>query len=529
MSTTNTPNSISSSNSIKPGILANLKYDIPSGLVVFLVALPLCLGIALASGAPLFSGIISGIVGGVVIGYFSGSQVSVSGPAAGLTVIVLDAIISLGDFQIFLMAVVLSGVIQFIFGVLKGGIVGDYVPTSVIKGMLAAIGIVIFLKQIPHALGWDKDYEGDMSFFTATEGGNTFSDILVAIHSFSPGAVTISVLSLIILILWEQPFIKSKSFSRLISGPLVVVVLGISLNSMFGLINPGWQLLSEDGHLVSLPVASSLGEFLQQFTIPNFASIVEGRVWAVAITIAIIGSIETLLSIEASDKLDPFKRISDSSKELRAQGIGNFISGLIGGLPATSVIVRSSANVYSGSRTKVSAIFHGLLLLFSVLLIPSLLNLIPLATLSAILLVIGYKLAKISLFKQMYEYGTDTFIPFLVTVLAIVFTDLLIGIGIGLLVGIFFVIKSNHHRAISSADMDGMHLISFNKDMTFVNKNELKHVLRDLPSDISLIIDGTKAKYIDHDIQDILNDFIESSAYKNISISLKNISNKHNK
>jgi MFS superfamily sulfate permease-like transporter len=495
------------------------KHDGPAGTVVFLVALPLCLGIALASGAPLFAGVIAGFIGGIVVSVLSGSQVSVSGPAAGLAVIVATAIQTLGSYQAFLVAVVLAGAIQFLLGMIRAGVIADYVPNSVIKGMLAAIGVVIILKQIPHALGRDKNFEGDETFL-ARAGDNSLTDIAHSVMSASPGAICIALVSLLVLIYWDQFAAKIGKVVQLIPGPLVVVLLGIGLNLAFGYIAPEWKLTSPE-HLVSLPVADSISTFFGQFMLPDFTVLGNRQVWTVAVTIAIVGSLETLLSLEAADRLDPYHRISPPNRELRAQGVGNLISGLIGGLPITSVVVRTSANVYAGARTWTSAFIHGLLLLGSTLLIPNLLNLTPLACLASILIVVGYKLTKPALYKQMRSLGLGQFLPFLVTVVAIVFTDLLIGVLVGMTVGLFFVIRANHHESITVVTQDNYYLMRFNKDASFVNKNEFRTKLRAIPDNSHVILDGTKALYIDRDIFEAAEDFQKLAPYKNITIEFK--------
>ena len=511
----------------QPGIRNNLKYDLPAGLVVFLVALPLCLGIALASGAPLFAGLIAGLIGGIVVGLLSGSEISVSGPAAGLAVIVATAIQNLGSFRVFLLAVAISGLIQIIIGFLRAGVFGNYVPNSVIKGMLAAIGVVIILKQIPHALGRDADYEGDFDFFTTMAGtSNTLLDIVKALYSASPTAVLITGVSLFILLAWERPFLQKFRFFKLAPAPLFVVIVGVVINELCRILWAGSDLTAADGHLVTMPVAASLTEFFSQFTLPDWTAWNNRQVYITAGTLAVVGSIESLLSIEASDKLDPLRRISDTNRELKAQGVGNLISGLIGGLPITSVIVRSSANAYAGARTRMSAIVHGVLLLVCVMLIPALLNKIPLACLAAILLVIGYKLTTIGLYQKMYQAGLDQFLPFIITVIAIVFTDLLTGITIGLVVGFFFVIRTNHHSSITVVSQDNYHLVRFNKDLSFINKNELKEKLMTIPSDSIVIIDGTRATYIDTDIYDVIVDFEQNAQYRNIEVELKHFYSK---
>lgn len=496
------------------------RYDGPAGTVVFLVALPLCLGIALASGAPLFAGIIAGIVGGLVVSILSGSQVSVSGPAAGLTVIVAGAIQSLGSFQNFLATVVLAGGFQIVFSLLRAGAFGDYVPLSVIKGMLAAIGLVIILKQIPHALGRDADFEGDFAFLEKG-ASNTLTDILESVMSFSPGAVIITVVSLLILVFWERVASAGPKMLTFIPAPLLVVAGGIGLNQLFHAFFPFLEL-TDKAHLVSLPVASSLGDFARQFTFPNFSVLTTPLAVTTAATLAVVGSLESLLSLEAGDKLDPYKRISPPNRELFAQGVGNMVSGLIGGLPLTSVVVRTSANIYSGARTWISSFTHGALLLLSALLIPSLLNLTPLCALAAVLLAVGYKLTKIDLYKAQWAAGYSQFIPFMVTVLAIVFTDLLKGVVIGLIFGLFFVIHSNHHKAFIMVRQDNWYLLRFNKDTTFVNKAELKTMLRSVPEGAALQIDATRAIYIDRDIFEVVADFEKSAVYKNIDIEYRN-------
>lgn len=496
----------------------DIKYDLKASLVVFLVALPLCLGIAIASGAPPMAGLIAGMVGGIVIGALSGSHVSVSGPAAGLTVIVLDSIASLGSFELFLGAVVFAGIIQLGFGLLKAGVLGYYFPHAVIKGMLTAIGLILILKQIPHALGYDKDTMGDETFLQADQH-NTFSEIWYALQYFSPGAIPIVLVSLAILITFEKPAVKNHKIFGVVPGALWAVISGIVLNQAFGLWIPFWQLNNE--HLVNIPVLNNLGEIGSLVTFPDFGMIGESTFWVVAATIAIIGSIETLLSIDAADKMDPQKRLTPTSKELVAQGVGNTLSGLIGGLPVTAVIVRSSANITAGNRTKLSAIFHGFLLMILTLSIPGLLNMIPLSGLAAVLFLVGYKLAKPSIFIQSYEKGLDQFVPFIVTVLAILFTDLLIGIGIGMVFGLFFVMKTNYQRSIVVTELNGNYLVKLQKDVSFLNKAPLMKQLSEIPSGSQVIINAQRAQFIDHDIQEVLNDFIESSYDKKIDVTIE--------
>lgn len=494
----------------------DIKYDLKASLVVFLVALPLCLGIAIASGAPPMAGLIAGIVGGIVIGALSGSHVSVSGPAAGLTVIVLDSISSLGTFELFLGALVIAGLIQLGLGLLKAGVLGYYFPYAVIKGMLTAIGLILILKQIPHALGYDKDTMGDETFLQADQH-NTFSEIWYALQYFSPGAIPIVLVSLAILITFERTEVKNHKIFGVVPGALWAVLSGIVLNQAFGLWIPSWQLNNE--HLVNIPTLNSLGEIGSLLTFPDFGMIGERIFWVVAATIAIIGSIETLLSIDAADKMDPLKRLTPTSKELVAQGIGNTLSGLIGGLPITAVIVRSSANITAGNKTKLSAIFHGFLLMILTLSIPGLLNLIPLSGLAAVLFLVGYKLAKPSIFIQSYEKGLDQFIPFIVTVVAILFTDLLIGIGIGMVFGLFFVMKTNYQRSVVVTELNGNYLVKLQKDVSFLNKAPLMKQLAEIPMGSQVVINAQRAQFIDHDIREVLNDFIKSSRGKKIDVT----------
>jgi MFS superfamily sulfate permease-like transporter len=499
------------------GFFKNLKYDLPASLIVFLVAVPLCLGIALASGAPLFSGIIAGIVGGIIAGVLSGSQLGVSGPAAGLAVIVLTAIQDLGSFQIFLMAVVIGGVFQLLLGYMKAGIIGYYFPSSVIKGMLSGIGIIIFLKQIPHAVGYDKDYEGSLTF-SNPDGHNTFSELFYMFEAMSMGAIIISSVSILLLILWEQPFMKKIKVFQIVQGPLVVVGLGIILNLIFQNMNV-FTLNAEQ--VVSIPVADSIGDFINQFTFPDFSAISNSAVWVTGITIAVVASLETLLCLEATDKLDPFKRVTPANRELKAQGVANIVSGLIGGLPITQVIVRSSTNIQSGGRTKASAIFHGIILLGSAMAIPFLLNLIPLASLAAILFLVGYKLAKPALFKQMYSLGQTHFVPFIVTISGIVFTDLLIGMGLS--VAIFYVLFNNYKKPFLFEDKhlkDGVIRLALAEDVTFINKASIQRTLSQIPDRAKVVIDASKSINIDFDVIEIIDEFEVNAKHRNIDLTI---------
>ncbi|GAB4488057.1 MAG: SulP family inorganic anion transporter [Saprospiraceae bacterium] len=496
----------------------NLRYDAPAALVVFLVALPLCLGVALASGVPLFSGIIAGAVGGIVIGLISRSPLSVSGPAAGLTVIVLGAVQSLPSFEVFLLAVFLGGVFQIFLGVIKAGIIGDFIPSSVIKGMLAAIGLILILKQVPHAVGYDRDPEGDFSF-QQPDGENTFSALWSMLDRLTPGAVIIAVVSLVFLFWWDSSsFRKKRQWLQYLPGPLLVVVFGVAANAVFQIFFPALAISSE--HLVSIPVSSSFDEFLGQFRFPDFNYIFNKEVWVTAITLCMVASIETLLSIEAIDKLDPYKRITPTNRELIAQGIGNMTAGLVGGMPVTSVIVRSSANVSSGARTRMSTILHGTLLIVSVIVIPDLLNKIPLAALAAVLISVGYKLTKPQIFIDKYEKGWAHLAPFVVTIVAILLTDLLVGIGVGLFVAGGFIIYSNFHSAILHVQEGDKHLIRFKKDMSFIHKFELKRIFEKIPNGSEVVIDVSRTGFIDYDNAEIINEYIESAHYKDIKVSV---------
>lgn len=496
----------------------HLTQDLPAGLVVFLVALPLCLGIALASGAPLFSGIIAGIIGGIIVGFLSGSPLGVSGPAAGLIAIVLPAISDFG-FDQFLVAVVISGIIQVILGIVRAGIIGYYFPSAVIKGMLSAIGIIIVLKQIPHAVGYHAIHEGDLAFVQA-DGHTTFSGLYYMFDYISPAAMIITLISMGILIFWEQEFVRQKRIFQIIQGPLIVVLIGIILKFGFDAI-PG--LAFESDQLVALPVLASFSDLSQFYTFPDFEGIYKSELYFIGITMAVVASLETLLCVEATDRLDPYKRITPTNLELKAQGIGNILSGLVGGLPITQVIVRSSANIQSGGRTKLAAIFHGVLLLISALAIPNLLNQIPLASLASILFMVGYKLAKPGIFKEMYKYGSDQFVPFLVTIVAIIFTDLLIGIIIGLIVGTGYIIRRNYRSAFSIVKKDSETIIRFRKDVNFIHKSELVKALNDIPEGEKLIIDGTKTNYIDHDVYELIQGFRYTASERNIDLELIHI------
>jgi len=501
---------------MKRSAFANLKHDLPSSIVVFLVAVPLCLGIALASGAPFFSGLIAGIVGGIVIGVLSNSHLSVSGPAAGLTAIVLAAITKLGAFETFLVAVVLAGGLQLVLGFVKAGTIANYFPGSVIKGMLTAIGIIIILKQIPHAFGYDKDAEGDFAFWQA-DGNNTFSALLEPLSKIHIGVTIITLISLAILILWERPFMKKL---RTVPGALIAVAAAVAINAMYKAFFP--QLAVDGEHLVQVPVANNVDEFLGLFTFPDFSKITNPDVIIVAVTLAAVASIETLLCIEAVDKMDPQRRVTSSNRELKAQGVGNILSGLIGGLPITSVIVRSTANLNAGAKSKLSTILHGVLILVCALFIPGILNLIPLGALAAILLMTGYKLAKISVFKQMFSNGKYQWVPFMVTVIAIVRTDLLTGVGLGLVASVLAILYGNlknsyyfHKEKHHEGETIRIHL---SEEVSFLNKASIKLTLDHLPENATVVLDATQTQYIDFDVLELIKDFcLVKAPQKNIN------------
>lgn len=561
----------------KINLFANLKQDFASGLVVFLVALPLCLGIALASGAPLFSGIISGVIGGIVVGYFSQSHLSVSGPAAGLTSIVLTAITDLGAFNVFLLSVVLAGVIQLLLGFIKAGSISNYFPNNVIEGMLAGIGVIILLKQIPHAFGYDKDYEGDMNY-EQTDGQNTFTELLQLVDYVNFGAIIITIVSLLILIF--LPKIKLFQKIKIVPPALIAVVVSIIINELFIQSGSSLQILKEN--LVNLPIPQTIDDFKSVFVFPDVSQIINPKVWIVAVTIAVVASIETLLCIEASDRMDAQKRYTDTNVELKAQGIGNIVSGLLGGLPMTSVVVRTTANNAAGAKSKMSTIIHGFLLLISVITIPFLLNKIPLATLAAVLLMIGYKLAvpnikhfakympnainllilfvivllivfqnsnsialKILLTvavilqlviiyfksKKSREFAIKLsrnqylYFPFFATIIAVVFTDLLKGVALGMIISIFFVLKGNMQRAYlfkksEYTDGDIIH-IDLAEEVSFLNKAAIKHTLATIPKNSSVIINASKTVYIDFDVLTLIKEFKNAHAKtENISVKL---------
>jgi MFS superfamily sulfate permease-like transporter len=505
---------------IHPQYIKNLRNDIPAGLVVFLVAVPLCLGISLASGAPFSSGLLAGIIGGLVVSLISGSQLSVSGPAAGLTAVVLTGIETVGSFEAFLVTVVLAGIIQIALGMIRAGVIAYFFPSSVITGMLAAIGVILILKQFPHAVGYDIELMGQ-DRFEVNENENTLTLFIHALEHLEWAALIISLISLSIIVFWEKTPLRKLKW---MPSALVVVVIGTLINQFLVAFFPAYAL--EQSHLVTVPTLNGEDGLLGAISNPDFTVIDRlgfSKILVLSVTIALIASVETLLTIEAVDKLDPRKRKSPLNKELIAQGIGNTIGGLVGALPLTSVIVRSSANINSGGVTKMAAFFHGIFMLVSVLFLANFLNMIPFACLAAILIQVGYKLAKPSLFKAKFKAGYDQFIPFVVTIVAILLTDLLIGISIGIVIGLIFVVRTNLHTPVSIEKQGNFYVIRVHKDLSFLNKPLINKALESIPEQSNLMIDGTKADFIDNDIMEAFEDFQKEAKYKNISVVFKNV------
>lgn len=503
-----------------------LRADVLAGFVVFLVALPLCMGIALASGVPVVAGLISGVVAGVVVSWFSGSELSVSGPAAGLTVTVAAGIATMGSFEAFLAVTILSGVLQILFCVLRSGTLASFFPNSVIKGMLAAIGLTIIFKQIPHALGWDSDYEGDESFFQTFDHSNTFSAIAEALEHIAEGAVIISTLGFFINWLWGRDQIKNSKFLKFLPPSLMVVLVGILTNLALAEWLPQYALMTGSSHMVNVPNLRNVGELKSAMATPDFGAIRELKTWSLAFVVALIGSVETLLSIEAVDRMDPDRRTSDGNRELLAQGIGNVVSGFLGGLVMTSVIVRSSANIYAGAKSRLSSFFHGVFMLVFVLLFTSVLNQIPLSALAVVLITVGYKLISPRLIITVWKHGLEQFIPFAVTVVAVVLSDLLTGVGIGLVVGLAIVYRMNNFSVITVVNDGDQYLIRFRKDVAFTHKPRLKKILADLPNGCSVIIDGAGAQFIDFDILEQIKDFVDFADARDIKATWKNLRSK---
>lgn len=499
----------------------HLKSDISSGLVVFLIALPLCLGISLASGAPLITGIIAGIVGGIVVGFFSKSNINVSGPAASVALVIFTAISDLGSYEAVLLAVVLSGVIQIIWGFMGAGATAYFFPSSMIKGFLASIGLILILKQIPHAVGYNTTFQG-LTSFQESDGHNTFSQLYYMLGAIHWGVVLITLFSLAIILLWDNPKLKEKfNFFKFFPGALVAVIISVLINQVYANFFPNLYL--NPSHLVQLPIADSISSFFSFFKTPDFSYITNPLVYKVAISIAFIASLESLLSTEAGDRLDPYKRQTPTNHELKAQGIGNIVAGMIGAIPVTAVIVRTSANVASGGRTKVSTITHGFIMLICVMTIPKIINMIPLASLSAILFVVGYKLTSIALFKEMFKKGARQYIPFFSTIIAVIFTDLIFGILIGATASIIILLRDNYKTPFFKEidpNNSKKFLITLSEQVTFINKASIMKNLEGLDDEHDVTIDASKSVNIDVDILDFIHELKNSCKINGIKLTL---------
>lgn len=512
---------MNSSPKVNNSLLANLKYDLPAGIAVFLIAIPLSLGIALASGAPLFSGLIAGIISGIIVAPLSGSSLGISGATAGIAVIVWSAIDKLG-FNGFLLALAVAGVFQIIMGLSKAGVIAYYFPSSVINGMLSGMGFILFLKQIPHAMGYDRDYEGDTSFFQS-DSYSSFSELTHMLEFSSPTAVMIALISLAILVLWEQPFMKEYRFFQLFQGVLIAILAGTLINQ--GLQNFYPELALGGNHLVMIPVLKNTGDLLSQLHYPDFSLFNNPSVYLTALTLAVVASLKTLLSVEAVDKMDPYKRVTSTNRELIVQGVGNICSGLLGGLPLAQVIVRSSIGIQSGAKTKATGIICGLLLLFAVIFIPTLINKIPLASLASVLLVVGYKLIRPKSFADMYKAGLYHFIPFCVTILGMIFTDLLFGLGIGLVIALFSILLENYKSGFyfNESHVGNKTILRLSEHISFLNKANIQQTLEQLPDYSEVVIDATRSKYIDYDVFEIIENFKIEAQRKHIKLTIENL------
>jgi MFS superfamily sulfate permease-like transporter len=491
------------------------KHDLPAGLSVFLIALPLCLGIALASGAPLYAGLISGIVGGMVVSLISGSQLAVSGPAAGLTTLVAASIISLGDYKIFLLAVIVAGLFQLLLGLLKLGAIANYFPSSVIKGMLAAIGIILISKQIPLALGYDQPDFWTSGFIQLFSAENFLGNIKYFNHHITRGAILITAISLLILIVLQQPFARKL---KIIPAPLLVVIIGVITNLIFANTSSDFSL--KPTQLVHIPE-----NIFADISFPDLSKLFSKvAIWKDGIIIGLLATLETLLCIEAVDKLDKRNRITPINRELIAQGIGNMTCGLLGAIPITAVVVRGAANVNAGGRTKLSAFTHGLFLLLAVMLVPFLLNQIPYASLAAILMITGYNLTKPGLYLNLWRLGLKQFFPFIITIAVILVTDLLIGVSIGLLIAIYYIVQNNFKDEfkITKTLQQGLETlcIKLNSNVTFLNKVKLRKILDEIPEYSVLIIDGSDCNFIDYDILEIISEFQNKAHNRHIELRL---------
>ncbi|MBU2784550.1 SulP family inorganic anion transporter [Acidithiobacillus ferriphilus] len=500
-------------NSANLSPLKNLRADVPAAVVVALVAMPLCLGVALASGAPLISGLIAGVVGGLLVPLFSRSHLAVSGPTPAIVATVLVAMQVLPSFSAFLLAVVIAGGIQIVLGIVRAGVVAYFFPSAVIQGILSAIGIIIILKQFPYAIGFDLGEFGGQDFISA-HGENTFSGVIAALAHLEWGALLISVLTLSILITWDKVAVLRKQ--TWLSGPLMAVVFGTLLNALLLYAVP--ELAVSDQNLVNLPIIHSFADLRGMLQMPDWGMIGSKSVWVTAVALTFIASLESLLSIEAADKLDTYKRRTPLDRELLGQGIANIASGLIGGLPVAAVIVRSTANVAAGARTKASAFLHGLFLLFAVLFLATLMNRIPLAALASILIFVGFKLAHPSIFKRMFRLDKSQYLPFVITIVAILLSSLITGVVVGLLAGVFFVLKANYHSAIEIGREGSAYKIALNREVTFVNKARLSHILERLPKGAEVILDGEHVGFIDHDVLEVIRDFERSAPLRGIRL-----------
>jgi MFS superfamily sulfate permease-like transporter len=496
----------------------NILSDLKAGSVVFLVALPLCLGIAMACGAPLHSGISAGVIGGIVVTFFSDAKFSVSGPAAGLTSVVITSIATLGSIEVFIAAIVMAGLLQILLGLIRAGSIGNFIPNAVIKGMLAGIGIILIIKQIPHFVGYDADFEGDINF-AQPDGHNTISDLYYMMNYINPGSIIIGLVSFVIIVISEIPGYRNNKYLTFLPGPLLAVIAGIILTLIFEAVP---FLSVGPDHLVKLPEIRSASDIGSLIMVPQFSQLANSAFWICAVTIAAVASLETLLNIEAIEKLDPEKTPVNSNRELVAQGIGNTLSGLIGGLPITSVIVRSSANIYAGARTRLSIVIHAILLLVCVLFIPGVLGLIPNSSLAVILILTGYKLAKVSLFRRQFKMGWDQFVPFVVTIVVMLLTDLLKGVGAGIVVAVIYIIRVNIRSTVEviEEEINGqfIYLIKLPQHLTFFNKGFMIKSLSAVRKNSSVIIDGSNNKVTDKDVREVLLDFYSSSQNKNIEI-----------
>ncbi|MEE7626551.1 carbonic anhydrase family protein [Methylobacter sp. Wu8] len=503
------------------GLFANLKYDLPAGVAVFLITIPLSLGIALASGAPLFSGLIAGIISGLVVAPLSGSSLGISGATAGLAMIVWTAIDKLG-FNGFLLSLVIAGVFQIIMGLSKAGVIAYYFPSSVVNGMLSGMGLILFLKQIPHAIGYDRDYEGDTSFIQA-DNYSSFTELAHMLEFSSPTAIMIALTSLAILFLWEQPFMKKHRFFQLFQGALIAILAAVLINEGLQSFYP--ELALSGNHLVMIPVLNNAGDLLSQLHFPDFSLLNNPAVYLAALAIAVVASLKTLLSVEAVDKMDPYKRVTPTNRELIVQGIGNACSGLIGGLPMAQVVVRSSIGIQSGARTKATGIICGVLLLFAVIFIPTMINKIPLASLASVLLVVGYKLIRPKVFSTMYKAGMYHFIPFCVTILGMIFTDLLIGLVIGLIFALFSILLENYKSAFyfNESHIGNKTILRLSEHISFLNKANIQQTLEQLPDYSEVVIDATRSKYIDYDVFEIIENFKIEAQRKHIKLTIENL------